>query len=133
MDEHAYKAALRFVQSLDRAVDPESFSDDDAWAVVSDLFTEYVTTGRHLNPAQIAALRDFGHTVGIKPGGALASYRPFVEEALGPSPLDDDALERFFQWVYGQMNANFEMKVPDKVTLDAEPRGPVPPPRKPLW
>lgn len=133
MDEHAYKAALRFVQSLDRSVDPESFSDDDAWAVVGDLIQEYVNTGRQLNPAQVAALRDFGHTVGIKPGGSLASYKPFVEDALGPGPFSREELERFFGWAYEQMNAQFEMKQPDKVTLDAEPRGPVPPPRKPLW
>lgn len=134
MDEHARKAAIRFVQSLDRIVDEEYFSEDDCWSVMRDLLEEYARLGRHLNIAQVATLTDFGNTIGIRPGGPLHSYKPIIEGALGPPPSMNDAdLDALYKWAYGEVNASFEMKVPDKVVLDAEPNGPVPPPRKPLW
>ena len=133
MDMHAHRAAIRFIVSLDRSVDAESFSDDDAWALMQDLVDEYAKPGRSMNSPQVAALRDFGHTIGIRPGGPLNSYRPALEEALGPSSMSAEDFGLLLSWAHAQVNANFETKPPDKVTLDAEPRGPNPPPRKPLW
>lgn len=134
MDSHSRRAAIRFVQTMDRVVDEEYFTEEDCWAVLRDLLDEYVGAGRHLNPAQSAALQDFGNTIGIRPGGSPSAYRQFLEDALGPAPTMDDAeLSAVCTWAHGEVNASFEMKRVDKVVLDAEPNGPVPPPRKPLW
>lgn len=134
MDVLAHKAAIRFVQSLDRIVDVETFNEDDAWAVMQDLLNDYVRGGRQFNAAQVAALREFGHLIGIRPGGPANTYLPALEDALGPcTTLTDEELRELLTWAHGQVNAHFEQKQPDKVQLDAEPRGPVPPPRKPLW
>ena len=133
MDEHAQRAAVRFIVSLDRSVDADSFSDDDAWAFMQDLVDEYARDRKNLSQPQAAALRDFGHTIGIRPGGPLHSYGPCLEGALGPCPMPRDDFDLLLSWAHAQVNADFTMKPVDKVTLDAEPRGPVPPPRKPLW
>ncbi|MBL8922688.1 MAG: hypothetical protein JNJ54_27820 [Myxococcaceae bacterium] len=84
MDAHVLRAALRFIQSLDRGVDAESFSDDDAWAFMQDLVYEFALPERSLHPAQVAALRDFGHIAGIRPGSPISNYAPGLEAALGP-------------------------------------------------
>lgn len=133
MDAHVHRAALRFIESLDRGVDPDSFSEDDAWAFMQDLVYEFALPGRSLHPSQVAALRDFGHLVGIKPGAPLGDYVPGLEAGLGPSQLSAEDLDLLVRWAHGQVNAGFEQKPADKVRLDAEPRGPVPPPRKPIW
>jgi hypothetical protein len=133
MDAHVHRAALRFIESLDRGVDPDSFAEDDAWAFMQDLVYEFALPGRSLHPSQVAALRDFGHLVGIKPGAPLSDYVPGLEAGLGPSQLSAEDLDLLVRWAHGQVNAGFEQKPADKVRLDAEPRGPVPPPRKPLW
>jgi hypothetical protein len=133
MDVHVHRAAIRFIESLNRGVDAESFSDDDAWALMQDLVSEYALPGKSLTTAQVAALRDFGHTAGIKPGAPLGAYLPGLEAALGPCQLSADDRDQLVRWAHGQVNAAFEDRPAKQVELDAEPRGPVPPPRKPLW
>jgi hypothetical protein len=134
MDPHVRRAALRFVESLNRSVEAESFSEEDAWGLMQDLVYEFALPGWSLNAAQVAALRDFGNTAGIKPGAPLSAYRPGLEAALGPSQLSDEDLEALVRWAHGQVNAAFEQAPGGtKLQLDGAPRGTVPPSRKPVW
>ncbi len=123
MDAHAHKAAIRFITSLDRGVDADSFGDDDAWAFMQDLVNDYAIPGRGLNEVQLAALRDFGIAAGMRPGGPLSSYQPALQAAFGPRQMSDENFVKLVHWAHSQVNGGGSVvnKVrTNSVHMDAE-------------
>jgi hypothetical protein len=89
-----------------------------------------------MSSPQVAALRDFGYTIGIRPGGPLQSYLPALEEALGASSMSSEDFGLLLTWAHAQVNANFERPVlrppraPEaelRVTMPPPPAPPAPP------
>ena len=128
MDDQARRAALRFIHSIDRSVDAESFSDDDAWSLMRDLVEEFVLKGRGLNQAQLAATRDFGHSIGISPGGPLGTYQRALEEAFGPSQLTPTQFSSLLKWAHAEVNGGGTVvesaRAPVHLSTEYGPAGP---------
>ena len=123
MDADAHRAAIRFIRAMDRDVDEGSFGGEDAWAFMEDLNNEYATTGRGLNEMQLAAVRDFGIAIGMRPGTPMSGYQPALQRALGPRTIADAVFAVFVQWMHGQVNgggSSVQKVRTNTVSMDSE-------------
>jgi hypothetical protein len=119
MTEDVRAIALRLVDTLGHAIDPEYFSDDDAWAFMIDL-REYAERGASLPPQVVAVLQELGAAIGITPGAPAEVWAPALEYELGACPYPPHEVVVVMRAIHAAVNGQFESgrrTVPDDEKL----------------
>lgn len=113
MNPRATDSAIRFIEALGHKVDRSLFRDADLWGFIGDLIA-FARQGKPLpNPALII-LREFGNTIGLKPGAHHSAYQPMLERELGPSPYGPEEMNVVVQYMHAQVNGASDFAPPKK-------------------
>ena len=104
MDEDVKSFSVKFIETTGRWADLELFNEEDAWAFIGDLLTDFAQPRTKLSDGQIIVLRNLGAALGMRPGSSLAGYSPALERNFGPSPMSAADVRTVVLWVYEQVN-----------------------------
>jgi hypothetical protein len=125
MDEDVKKHAVRFIEATGRWADAEIFSEEDAWAFLSDLLNEYARPNVKLSDGQIVAMRNLGAAMGMKPGTPLSTYANAVVRNFGEGNMAPEDKALLLRWLHMQVNGggDFQPARRPPVVLDNAPPG----------
>lgn len=120
MTEDVRSIALRLVDTLGQAPDPDAFSEEDVWAFMTEL-RAYAERGQRLPPQAVAVLHELGAALGIPPGAPAEVWAPALEYELGGSPYPEHEVAVVMKAIHAAVNGEFEgparpRAVEDKLT-----------------